>query len=94
MRAAALTWKQGLPAPPSRGRIMPSQKRRIDAENLFSEPDSDLIRLCENLLDLHENNWPAFREAIGEANATLSKHETGFVRGFLAACLDPIEAAP
>lgn len=70
---------------------MPSSKRRITPDALFAAIPSDLLDLCEHLLVLHENNWPAFAEAVETANASLSKHETGFVLGFLAACLEPGE---
>lgn len=69
---------------------MPSKKRRIDAADLFASVDGELILFCERLIELNERDPGAFDSEIAKANRVLSKHETGFVLGFLAACLEPI----
>lgn len=71
---------------------MPTQRRRLSAAEIETADRSELVRFCENLLRIHERDAFAFERAISDANRVLTKHDRGFVRGFFAACLEPIEA--
>lgn len=70
---------------------MPTQRRRLSAADIETGDRTELVRLCENLLSIRHTDAFAFEAALVDANRVLSKHDRGFVRGFFAACLEPLE---
>lgn len=70
-----------------------NKKRRLNAADLFGNISDDVYALCSDLLDVFDDR-DAFAALIADANRKLTKHETGFVIGYLAGACGVEEPTP